>query len=83
MNYSPDGLAESLKRYQDFTNFEKIKLQIYESDPVPIDIQIEVCHTFIIIQGIKQLIAILRKEEVMSNMDSSMKPSAVASLLKK
>jgi hypothetical protein len=27
-------------------------------------------------------IAILRKEEVMSNMDSSNKPSAVASLLK-
>jgi hypothetical protein len=58
-------------------------LQINKNRFSPIDIQIEMCHTSIIIRGQTIQPPSYRKEEVMSNMDSSNKPSAVASLLNK
>jgi hypothetical protein len=84
MLLKPDaGLLDTLARRLPSSlpllpDFEKAMLTLIRR----IDIRIESCDTLLIIQGGSQRNAILRKEEVMSNMDSSIKPSAVASLLK-
>ena len=77
---SPIELAETLKTYHNSSKF-RVGLQFYKSRISPIDIQNEIWHTLGIIGGKQTKPPSYRKEEVMSQMDSSNKPSAVASLL--
>jgi len=81
-NYSPEGLAETLKRYQNFTKWHMRNYNLIRTDSglLTSDLKCDILPTYF---GGKQIEPpSYRKEEVMSQMDSSNKPSAVASLLK-
>ena len=78
---NPVLLAETLKRYQDFSSFRLdysfIRMEFH---PLTSEMKYDILLAFF---GGKQTEPpSYRKEEVMSQMDSSNKPSAVASLLK-
>jgi hypothetical protein len=78
---SPVPLAETLKTYHNFTGFgEGYKFIRIKIRPLTSEMKYDILPALF---GGKQLKPpSYRKEEVMSQMDSSNKPSAVASLLK-
>ena len=77
---SPVGLAETLKRYHILPNFgldySFIRVEV---PPLTSEMKYDILPVLFGGKQIKQ--PSYRKEEVMSQMDSSNKPSAVASLL--
>ena len=80
-NYSRTALAETLKRYHDFTKNAGYNLIRINCGLLTFDLNCDILPTSF--RGTNNQAPSYRKEEVMSNMDSSNKPSAVASLLSK